>query len=99
MTLARWRRTIRKDMAQMPAAIGAMHLGAGETHLIVGAGSNTALNWLIKTWPARATVKLRVRGIKLIGATRAGKSAAALFTIQWRAIGPFGPSLAKHVKF
>ncbi len=82
VTLAGRLGTVREDMAQMPAAIGAVHFGARVADLVVGAGPDRAGQSLPEAGPAGARIVFGFGRIQLVAAACADERARALFVIE-----------------
>src|SRR5688500_7633455 len=83
-------------MAKVAAAAGAMGLGARDSDLIVGAGSDGAADRRGEAWPAGAAVELGLRAEQRLVASRAMEGAAPLLAIQRAGPGALGRVLTQH---
>src|SRR4051812_42039635 len=83
-------------MAEVTAAIRAMHFGAGHEKAAVGGGSHRPLQGLPEAGPARAALVLG-RGIEEpLAAAGAEEGAGALLGVQRAAARPLRAVLAQH---
>src|SRR5215510_1321952 len=90
-------RPIREDVAEVAAAFGAMHLGAGHEEAAIARGADRLAQGLPERRPAGATFILG-RGIEQRrAAARADEGARPLFVVERAGTGAFGAVLAQHL--
>src|SRR5215472_3414182 len=87
-----------EDVAEMPAAFLAMHLGAGHKEAAVDRGLDRPVHRLIKTRPAAAAVELAVALEQRGAAAGAVIGAGIVFLVERAGAGPLGAVLAQHLK-
>jgi len=98
MALAGRFRTVREDMAEMSAAIGAVHFGSGIAQLEIRRGADRAGQRLPETRPARAGIEFRFRTVERVVATSAGEGPRPVLVVQWGRIGALGRRIAQDVE-
>src|SRR5262245_38927432 len=89
--------SVGEDVAEMAAALGAMHLGAGHEMAAVARRADGAVLGRPERWPARAAFVLG-RGIEQrLAAAGAAEGAGALLVVQRAGERPLGAVIAQHV--
>src|SRR4051812_31696554 len=94
--LAGRRRTVRKQMAEMSTAAGAVDLHARHAVAAIGGGSDRAVDRTIETRPAGPALVLRAGSKERPAAAGATKRAGPLLLQQRTAAAVFGAMLAQH---
>jgi len=77
-----WRRSVRKDMAQMTAAAAATHLGPRHAMASIPGVLDRAFEGIVKTRPAGAALEFFGGSEERLSASRANKYARPLFMIE-----------------
>ena len=88
---------VGEDVAEMPAALGTVHLGTDHAELAVDAGLDGARDLAEEARPAAAAVVLGARIVDGRAAAGAAVDAGALLEIQLAAAGALGAVLAQNV--
>src|SRR5439155_4013379 len=91
-------RTIRKHVAEVAAALGAVHFGSRHEEAAIFGGADRVLERLPEARPAGSAFELRVRAEQRVAASGAIKGSASLFLIERTGAGPFSAMLAEDVK-
>src|SRR5690349_3577904 len=86
-------RAVLEDVAQMPAAVRAMHFGAGHEPGAVGRGFGRTVQRLPEARPSGAALVFRVRGVERLAAAGARERAFALLWIERARAGALGAVL------
>ena len=82
VALTSGRRAVGENMAQMPAAMAAMHFRAGHEEAAVLRGSDGAFQRSGEARPASAAFELGIGRIERLSAPSADEGADALFRVQ-----------------
>src|SRR5437762_8678665 len=97
VALAGRRRAVGKDVAEMAAALGAVHLGAAHEEAAVGRCAHGAGQRLPERGPARAAFELGAGIEQRRAAAGAAEGALALLLIERAGAGALGAVLAQHL--
>ena len=92
-----WRRAVFKDVAKMPTAAPAMHLGAFHPQTPVGFGAHRAFDLTPETRPSGSALELGLRLEKRKFAAGADEDAHAMFVNQRTAAGRFRILMPEHL--
>src|SRR5262245_3694225 len=87
-------RSVGEDVAEMAAALGAVHLGAGHEEAAVARGADGVGQRLPERRPARAAFVLGRRIEQRLAASRAAERAGALLEVERAGAGALGAVLA-----
>src|SRR5688572_10649702 len=90
-------RTIRKHVAEMPAAFGAMDLDACHAVASIGVGADRPVERCAKARPTGAALELGSRVEQRLPATRTEERSFALLSVQGAAAAHLGAMLTKHL--
>src|SRR5688500_20311613 len=91
------RRTVRKHVAEMPAAAAAMHFGPHHEVAAIGGRFDRPFDRREETGPPGAAFELAIGNEQRLTAPRAGERPTTLLVQQRTAARPLGAMLAPHV--